>query len=345
MITIGFTYDLRDDYIKQGFSAEDSAEFDSVETITSITNALEANGFLVKKIGNVRALVEALAAGQRWDIVFNICEGVKGIGREAQVPALLEAYGIPYVFSPSDVMVVTMDKALAKMVVREQGIPTAPFAVISTLEDVDTVDLSFPVFAKPLAEGTGKGISAKSWIADKNALKRVCAELIQSFSQPVLVESYLPGRDLTVGIVGQGNSARVIGVMESLFKEGAEQGGQSFYNKENCEQVMEYVLVNDLTAKNAGEYALQSWQALRCLDAGRVDLRCDQEGVPNFLEVNPMAGLHPTHSDLPILSSMAGIDHTTLIGLIMDEACYRHGINRVNHSSKESLKHESCDYS
>jgi D-alanine-D-alanine ligase len=327
MTTLGFTYDLRDDYLAQGFSIEDAAEFDSQETIDAVELALQQYGFKVDKIGNIKDLTTALAAGKRWDIVFNICEGVKGIGREAQVPALLEAYEIPYVFSSSDVMVLTMNKALAKMVVQSRGIPTAPFAVIETAADLASIDLPFPVFAKPLAEGTGKGISSKSMVYDHASLAQVCAEITTKFSQPTLVESYLPGRDLTVGIVGSADQARTIAVMETVYLSGAESGGQSLYNKENCEQVLSYEVIDDETAKAAADIALRSWRALGCLDGGRVDLRCDEKGIPNFLEVNTIAGLHPTHSDLPIMCGKVGIEHTELIRLIMDSTLQRHGIS------------------
>lgn len=326
MITVGFTYDLRDDYIAQGFSAEDSAEFDSQETIESIEASLKANGYAVERIGNVKALAEALVLGRRWDIVFNICEGVKGIGREAQVPALLEAYGIPLVFSPSDLMVVTMNKALAKLIVREYGVPTAPFAIIDEVGKAGEVDLPYPLFAKPLAEGTGKGITGKSIIQHPGELAGICAGLIETFNQPALVETYLPGRDLTVGILGTGRNARAVAVMETTFKEGAEAGSQSFYNKEHCERVLEYSLLTGDTAEAAAEIAIRSWNALGCCDAGRVDLRCDAQGVPHFLEVNPIAGLHPTHSDLPILATMVGMSHIDLIGEIMSHALGRYGL-------------------
>lgn len=327
MMKIGFTYDLRDDYLAQGFSLEEVAEFDTLETIEFIEAALQANGYAVERIGGIKPLVSALAAGRRWDIVFNICEGLKGIGREAQVPALLEAYDIPCVFSSSDVMVLTMNKAVAKYAVREQGIPTAPCAVVERIGGADAVDLPFPVFVKPLAEGTGKGITEKSLVTDRKDLGAVCDTIIRTFNQPALVETYLPGRDLTVGVLGAGDSARVVGVMETRMKDGAEQGGQSFYNKENCEKVLEYALIDDKTAKAAAQVALSSWKALGCVDGGRVDLRCDEKGVPNFLEVNPMAGLHPTHSDLPILAGMVGMDHVTLIGEIMTEALSRNGLS------------------
>ncbi len=328
-MTVGFTFDLRDDYLALGFSAEAAAEFDSIETINSIALALESYGLSVEKIGNIQSLAAALVAGKRWDIVFNICEGVKGIGREAQVPALLEAYDIPTVFSPSDVMVLTMNKALAKMVVAHRGIPTAPFVVVETPDDLSRVDLTFPVFAKPLAEGTGKGISSKSMVYDKETLAEICSEITTRFSQPTLVETYLTGRDLTVGIVGTGNDAKVIGVMETHYQEGAEPGSQSFYNKENWKKVLTYSLMEDETGKLAADIALRSWKALGCTDGGRVDLRCDDKGIPNFLEVNTIAGLHPTHSDLPMLARMVNISHSQLIHLIMDKAIARHGLSFV----------------
>jgi len=326
MLTVGFTYDLRDDYLRQGFTLEQSAEFDSLETIEAIDAALTANGFKVERIGNIKALVTALAAGKQWDIVFNICEGVKGVGREAQVPALLEAYGIPFVFSSSDVMSLTMNKAVAKLVIAEKGLPTAKFHVVEHEGDVAQVKLPFPVFAKPLAEGTGKGISAKSLIADGETLFKVCQELLKEYQQPVLVDTYLSGRDLTVGIIGRGDTAHAVAVMETTFKENADQAGQSYFNKENCEEVLIYQQATDAVAEKAAAIALKCWQALGCVDGGRVDLRCDAAGTPHFLEVNPLAGLHPTHSDLPILAAMVGVNHQKLIGQIMHEALQRHGL-------------------
>ena len=320
---VGLTYDLRDDYLAQGFTIEQAAEFDSRETIESLEAALAENGYKVERIGNIKSLVRMLSDGRRWDIVFNICEGVSGIAREAQVPALLEAYDIPCVFSGADVMVTTMDKSLAKIIVRENGLPTAPYKVIRSSDDFKGLDLTYPLFAKPLAEGTGKGIDARSEISSAEELQNKCFKLLDDFNQPVLVEEFLPGRDLTVGIIGNGPDCRVIGVLEALYKNNAEGQSQSFFNKENCETVLEYVLVKDAVATKAGEIALACWQALGCLDGGRVDLRCDRNGTPCFLEVNPLSGLHPTHSDLPILAAQAGITYRQLIGEIMNAALSR----------------------
>ena len=121
-----------------------------------------ANGVEPERIGNIRSLAQRLVAGERWEFVFNIAEGLEGVGREAQVPALLDAYDIPYTFSDTMVMALSLHKGMAKQVVRDWGMPTAPFAVVETMADLAGVALPFPVFAKPIAEGTGKGVTPAS---------------------------------------------------------------------------------------------------------------------------------------------------------------------------------------
>src|ERR1700733_253605 len=146
---IGVTYDLRDDYRALGLSEEETAEFDAEETIAAVCDALSGLGHTPVRIGHVKALAAALVAGERWDCVFNICEGLKGIAREAQAPALLEAYDIPYMFSDPLTLALALDKAMAKRVARDQGVPVADFAVIEKTEDIRRVVLPFPLFIKP----------------------------------------------------------------------------------------------------------------------------------------------------------------------------------------------------
>lgn len=189
---IGLTYDLRDDYAGMGLSEEALAEFDNPETIEALDAALVRAGHHTDRIGNIHALVSRLVAGDRWDLVFNIAEGVSGRSREAQVPALLEAYGIPYTFSDPLTQALGLDKAMAKRIVRDAGLPTAPFGVIDAAMDVICPDLPFPVFLKPLAEGTGKGCENASKVCDAEAAIRVAQNLIARFAQPVLAETYLP---------------------------------------------------------------------------------------------------------------------------------------------------------
>ncbi|MBM3490261.1 MAG: D-alanine--D-alanine ligase [Alphaproteobacteria bacterium] len=323
---VGLTYDLRADYLAEGYGEEETAEFDSPDTIAAIEEALRARGHQVVRIGHLRALTARLVAGERWDWVFNIAEGLHGIGREAQVPALLDGYGIPYTFSDPLVMALTLDKAMAKRVVRDNGLATAPFAVIAAGEEVAGLTLPYPLFAKPLAEGTGKGISDASRIGEPARAARVIGELLARFRQPVLVETFLPGREFTTGIVGNGRAARIVATVEVKLKNAEQALAYGYDNKEHYDRFVDYVLVEDAEARAAGDLALACYRALNCRDAGRVDLRSDASGRPHFLEVNPLAGLNPVKSDLPILARLAGWSYRRLIDEIVDACLARTGL-------------------
>lgn len=320
---IGFTYDLKSDYLAEGFSEEEAAEFDAPETIEGISSALESLGHEVVRIGNVRALLKRLHQGERWDLVFNICEGVKGIGREAQVPAILDVFDIPFVFSDALVLSLTLHKGMTKRIIRDLGIPTAPFALVEQPEDIARVDLPYPLFVKPVAEGTGKGIGPDSKVRNFQELKKACLDRLEQFGQPVLVETFLAGREITVGIVGTGPEARVIGMMEVIYNQKEQSGIYSYHNKAHYEDYIEYVVPERELFEQCAEVALASWRGLGCLDGGRVDLRLDTHGIPNFMEVNPLPGLNPIHSDLPILAAKAGVSFNEMIGLILDSALKR----------------------
>ena len=322
---IGLTYDLLGDYLALGYSKEQAAEFDAPETIAAIETALQGMGHTTERIGHVHDLVTALAAGRRWELVFNIAEGLYGFGREAQVPALLDAYGIPYVFSDPLVLSLALHKGMAKRVVRDAGLPTADFALVTQLAEVVDVALPYPLFAKPVAEGTSKGVSPRSRIGSPAALAEVCAELLAHHGQPVLVETYLPGREFTVGITGTGSLATVLGVLEVSLNPGADAGFYSFHNKDHYETLVDYRLVEDAVSRRVAEHALAVWRVLGCRDGGRVDVRLDAAGQPNFIEVNPLAGLHPVRSDIVILARQLGLSYAALIGRIVDSAVQRLG--------------------
>jgi D-alanine-D-alanine ligase len=332
---IGITYDLREDYLAAGYGEEETAEFDRPETIEAIEEALYDLGHETDRIGNVRNLVSRLSVGDRWEMVFNIAEGLRGFGREAVVPGLLEAYNIPYTFSDPLILCLTLHKGLAKRVIRDLGIPTADFTVVENESDIGTIELPFPLFAKPVAEGTGKGITAGSKILNRRQLGIVCRRLLKKYGQPVLVETFLPGREFTVGIVGTGKDAKVIGVLEVILRQGAESDVYSYINKEQCEELVQYKLVSDPTARRAQELALAAWKGLGCRDAGRVDLRADACQMPNLMEINPLPGLHPDHSDLPILCTLSGISYGELISMVMQSA-----MNRLR-ESEPSLRNDA----
>ena len=323
---IGLTYDLRQEYLDAGFTEDETAEFDRISTVEAIEAALRELGHTTDRIGHARQLISRLARGDEWDLVFNIAEGLSGIAREAQVPAILDVYGIAYTFSDPLVMALTLHKGLTKTIVKAGRVRTPAFAVIEGAADIDSIELPFPLFAKPVAEGTGKGISPTSVANDKAALAAVCEQLLVTYQQPVLVETYLPGREFTVGILGTGQCARPLGTLEIILRENAEEGAYSYVNKERCEELVEYRLVwadEDRQVRSAEQVALAAWRILGCRDAGRVDLRCDAEGRPNFMEVNPLAGLHPEHSDLPILASKVGRSYNELVEQIVESAAPR----------------------
>lgn len=320
----GVTYDLRADYLAQGFDEEETAEFDSEVTIAAICGALEALGHEPIRIGSVQRLAEQLVAGKRWDAVFNICEGLKGVSREAQVPALLEAYDVPYVFSDPLTLSLALDKGMAKRVVRSAGVPTPDFAVIECADEARGVDLPYPLFLKPVAEGSGKGVNAKSRVVDRVSLQRVAQDLLTRFKQPVLAETFLPGREFTVGITGTGAEAIALGAMEVMWTDNAAAHGYGYENKEHFEEKMHYRLAEGRDADEASEVALAAWRALRCRDGGRVDIRFGDDGKAYFLEVNPLAGLNPDRSDLVFILRFQGLSYRDLIERIIESFLRRH---------------------
>ena len=321
---IGVTYDLRSDYLALGHSYEETAEFDAEETIAAVCDALRGLGHEPVRIGGIKPLTRALAEGQRWDAVFNICEGLRGVSREAQVPALLEAFDIPYVFSDPLTLALTLDKGMTKHVVRDAGVPTADFAVIANEADIGKITLGFPLFLKPVAEGSGKGVDGRSKVDDKAGLESVARDLLKKFRQPVLVEEFLPGREFTVGITGTGPDAKVLGVMEIVPTENYIGHGYGFENKETWEDKLKVVRATGPEADAAGEVALAAWAALRCRDGGRADIRLDRHGLPCFIEVNPLAGIRPGYSDLCFIADFEGLTYQQLIGKFLDSFLTRH---------------------
>ena len=259
----------------------------------------------------------ALARGERWDCVFNICEGLAGYGREAAVPALLEAYGIPYTFADPLAAALTLHKGMAKRVLRDCGVPTTDFRVVSSLRELDTIDLPYPLFAKPVAEGTAKGIHPTSRATSPSELRATCARLLEQYKQPVIVEPFLPGREFTTGLLGTGDDTRAIGTIEIILMEGAaEQHAYTYTNKEESESRVICRRAEPEWHERCAEIALSAWRALGCRDAGRIDLRADSEGRLMVMEANPLPGMHAFHSDLPIICSEVGMPYRDLVGAI-----------------------------
>jgi D-alanine-D-alanine ligase len=303
---------------------DETAEFDKEETVAALEDVLKRLGYETERVGNIFELVEKLAAGRRWDMIFNIAEGLYGDGRESAVPALLDQYRIPYVFSGPVVMGVSLNKYLARLVVSAAGVPVSPGIIVTRLADLDEASpLAFPLFVKPVAEGTGKGITTRNVVRDHNALVSVVGDLLETYSQPVLVEEYLPGREFTVGVVGNGADARTTGGMEVICKDDLPY---SVEVKEAYQDFCKYLVYDKASKKECDALALAAWRALGGVDAGRIDMKADRNGRICFIEANPLAGLNPVHSDLPMLSRMNGTGFDPLIEMIMNSAKQRYGL-------------------
>jgi len=317
---VGLTFDLRSWYTDRGYSMDETAEFDKQETVDALENALKLMGYETEPVGNAFQLIESLAAGKRWDIVFNIAEGLYGDGRESVVPAILDQYKIPYVFSGPVIMGLSLNKHIAKLVVSASGVPVSPGILISNPKELHNADFEYPLFVKPVSEGTGKGITEKSLVNSFEELTKMVEWILSEFRQPALVEEYLPGREFTVGIIGYGEEAVAIGGMEVIC---ANNLPYSVEVKENYLEYCTYKPLDDDIIDECKSVALKAWRALDAVDAGRVDLKADRKGRICFIEANPLAGLNPVHSDLPILARMYGIQYQALMEMIMKAAIKR----------------------
>lgn len=324
---IGIAYDLKKDFHHEGPHPEDLfEEYDSEETVEAIAAAIRAAGHETVKMGGGRRFLEhALRERESVDLVFNIAEGRGSRSREAHVPAICEVLGIPYTHSDPLTLAVSLDKAMAKRVVASHGVPTAPFCLIEKVADLETAALPpFPAIAKLDCEGSSMGIRKHSRCETRAALEAQVRTLLEEYRQPVLVERFLTGVETTVGILGTGAEARVVGIMEVAPRRTSREGFiYSLEVKRNYHEEVEYHVPARLppaTLAAIERTALGAYRALGCQDVGRVDVRLDAEGVPCFIEVNPLPGLNPVTGDLPILAARSGLPYERLIATIVENA-------------------------
>jgi D-alanine-D-alanine ligase len=329
---VGLTYDLRDEYPPCVNAPPDYyAEFDTEENINYLATAIESCGHQVRRIGNVYRLVRFVAEGGSVDIVFNMAEGLWGRSREAQIPAILEAHRIPYTGSDPLTLALCLDKAMTKRLWQNAGLPTPDFCVVSDMAELDEAreDLpSFPLFVKPVHEGASKGIGVESIVESDRELRARVEQLLTWYQQPVLIEEFLPGREFTIGILGNGRKARVLGIGEIILSSLDRVYG--FVQKEEWEARVprKLIPVESPPLKNElSELALRAYHAVGCRDLGRLEIRLDKKGSPQLLEINPIVGLHPTHSSLSNIATQAGLSYEELIGEILEHAINRWGLD------------------
>ena len=340
---VGLTYNLRNDALLTHADPPDLySEFDSPETITQLSDTLTDLGHEVIAIGDAWQLMQFLCAGKRVDMVFNIAEGLGGRAREAQVPCILEVAGIPYTFSDPLSLALALDKGMTKRVWHSAGLATAPFWVVQHLSDLEHLldnlpvtnhqasddqaahlaAFTWPLFAKPLHEGTSKGISDAALCDSPEILLMRVKGLLERYRQAVIIEPYLPGREFTVALLGTGAHARVLGMMEITFNQASPAYGQQ--EKATYTTSVAYCAVSEHPlAAQLATLALNAYTSLGCRDAGRVDIRLDAQGQPHLLEINPLPGLHPTHSDLSIIARQQHVSYNDVIHCIMASAVSR----------------------
>ena len=327
-LKVGITYNLKKDFSQRENQPIDLLEeFDSEETIDAIREVLESEGHEVIKLGGDRGLIDRVRQGPI-DIVFNIAEGLEGRNREAHIPALLEFLSIPYTGSDPLTLSLTLDKAMAKRVVMSQNIPTPRFKKIERMNDLDGLDLHYPLFIKLCYEGSSKGVRLDSKILDPRSLWEKTRSLLETYGSPVLVEEFVKGPEFTVGVLGN-DDPFVLGVMQIEIKGNPpEESIYSLEIKREWEEKVRYHCppsIDQNLLKKIEEVALRSYRALECRDVSRVDIRVGEDRTPYFLEINPLPGLSPVYGDLVIMARSMGWDYARLVKTIFHQALKRYG--------------------
>lgn len=333
------------------------AEFDSWETINAITTALEAEGHRVSLCVADATLPQTLST-LRPDICFNIAEGIGGDAREAHAPALCELLGIPYTASRVLANALSLDKTQTKRIWQSHDLPTAHFQEFVTGREPLDPTLVFPLFVKPAREGTGMGMGMRSIVEDEVALRERVAWVIDTYQQPALVEEFLPGREFTVGFIGNPGS-----LDNRKRPELYDADGYHFFpvleigtNQSVSPGVYGYQ-AKAIAIDEAGAPAylcpaeIPSWfveklyyltrraaEALGVCDVARVDFRLDQNGEPRLLEINTLPGLNPSVSDVCIMARAEGLPYEDLISDILHLGAERYGMHNPSWISVQAGK-------
>ncbi len=337
--------------IAELIARDEFAEWDSPATIAAVESALSRLGKVVRLEAN-EDFPERLRQA-RPDIVFNIAEGFHGVNREAHVPAICEFYGIPYSGSDPFTLTLCLDKARAKETLAFHGIPTPKFLLVEKLADLYRVaeKLTLPLFVKPVHEGSSKGITDSNLCRDRDQLFRQTEFLLENYRQPVLVEEFLPGKEFTCAVLGNGDEATVLPLVAMNF-ESLPEGALPIYSfdakfvwdrPENPLDIFQCParITRELQA-SIERVTLDAFRVLGCRDWARIDVRLDADGKPNVLEVNPLPGILPDPADnscLPKAARAAGIGYEELIQNCLKYAAARQGVDLHRSLSRSGGAH------
>ncbi len=319
----------------QSKATDKFAEWDTQDTIDAVARSLS----LYHEVTLVEAdedAYERLREG-RFDIVFNISEGMNGVSREAQIPAMLEFLGIPYTGSDPLTLATCLDKSRTKEILSYHGIPTSKFVVAGSFEEADDASLRYPLFVKPLHEGSSKGIYNSSYAENPEALRREVERILNDYEQPALIEEYLPGREFTVALLGNGNELRVLPPVEIRFDSLPSEALPVYSyeakwlwdTKDSPIEVFKCPApIDDSLRTKMEDVCRRTFEVLKCRDWSRIDVRLDSSGEPNIIEVNPLPGILPDpeeHSCFPMAARAAGMNYRQMMNAVLDAA-----IKRVN---------------
>ena len=332
-VKVGLAYNLRRLSNSTEYSVDDEAEYDSEDTITAMKNAIESYGHDVVLLEATPELPSILPASGV-DVVFNIAEGIEGRTRESQVPALLELLGIPYTGSDPTTLSLSLDKGVAKRLVMQAGFLTPPFMVMNSGKERLPKNFIFPAILKPIAEGSSKGIFRASVVENDEQLRKIAGEIAGKYRQPVLVESFLKGREFTVALIGE-KRPHVLPLMEVIFTDQKEKypiySFESKFASKGISLKVPAKLTNNLK-REIESVSRNIFSVLGCRDLARIDLRLDETGKVHFIECNPLPGLTPDFSDFCVMAKAAGMTYRTLIGEILAPA-----LRRMRERQKERL--------
>ena len=326
---IGLSYDLKGAIPLDEASPEDALEeYDSRETVGLIAAALEAGGHSVVMLGGGREFLENILR-EKVDLVFNIAEGRgNSRSRESQVPGVLEMLGIPYSGSDSQCLAICLDKPLAKKLVAAEGVATPRWQVIADEEDLGQIpweQFPFPAIIKPAHEGSSKGIRLTSVVDSMRRMQEEVSRLLDCYRQPVMVEEFIAGDEVTVGIIGN-SPPKVMGMMRILPKSRENPFIYSLEVKRDYQNLVDYecpARLKDEVREGITLSSLKVFGVLGCRDFARLDFRVSPEGKAYFLEINPLPGLG-AYSDLVIMATKLGWTHQELINAVLDAALKRY---------------------
>ncbi|MFC1752696.1 ATP-grasp domain-containing protein [Thermoproteota archaeon] len=326
---IGFTYDLKEDLpLKDGDPQDANAEFDAEETIEFVKSALLTTGHTIVPIGNIKNLLKMLPELDV-DIVFNICEGVDNRNREAQVPVILEAFGIPYIGSDGLTMSLTLDKIMAKKIFSSDGIPTPRYLGIDSLAQLTDLDhMVFPMIVKMRQEGSSKGLSNASVVHNKEELDRQAGYLFRNYgAPPLIIEEFIAGSEFTVPIIGN-DPPETLPIVQVEICDKLDLGEMIYTFDRISNPELKYVCpakIDKELSDKLCDLAIRSYKAVGCLDFGRVDFRVDRNGNPHVLEINPLPSLS-LEDVFDISPKVAGYDFNMAISKIIDAGLKRNGM-------------------